>query len=63
MTCRYCDKTKYQHYPFIRNKMCDECKEDYDSHLEDKADAERDERLIKEMSTYSRTPTIGAKNE
>ena len=43
--CNYCDPSKHM-ITFNRKRMCPSCREDYDSHLEDKADAERDERLI-----------------
>ena len=45
--CKYCEN-KYQ---LIYNKklMCKKCREEYDCYLEEKADAERDQRTFKEI--------------
>jgi hypothetical protein len=47
--CAYCDDERETPWHNYRNNMCPDCKEGYDSHLEDKADAERDERLIRKL--------------
>lgn len=48
MNCVYCDPEKQRPFTFNRNRMCPRCREEYDCHLEEKADAERDERAIRE---------------
>ena len=47
--CKYCEPDKSYQIFFNRLEMCDSCKEEYDDHLERKADEERDERLIERL--------------
>lgn len=44
--CAYCDPERQTPCLNYRSSMCPSCREDYDDYLEDKADADRDERLI-----------------
>ena len=46
--CAYCDPDRGTPWHNYRINMCLDCRESYDCDLEEKADAERDERLIRE---------------
>ena len=47
-SCKYCDPKLYM-VVFNRLKMCRDCQDEYDYHLERKMDEEKDERLISKM--------------